>query len=79
MVCFGLSDLRKKKWDYVKIVKEEKKKAEFGASQCFREERKMEELRNLEGYGIGSTSNGFVTFVFQLELISFGAKGFYCG
>ena len=31
------------------------------------------------GYGIGSTSNGFVTFVFYLELISFGAKGFYCG
>ena len=40
MVCFGLSDLRKK-WDYVKIVKE-KKKAEFGASQCFREERNLE-------------------------------------
>ena len=39
---------KKKKWDYVKIVKE-KKRQEFGASQCFREERKMEELRGLDG------------------------------
>ena len=39
----------------------------------------MEELRNLEGMVFGGTSNGFVTSVFYLELISFGAKGFYCG
>ena len=39
--------LRSKR-DYVKIVKE-KKRQEFGASQCFREERKMEELRGLDG------------------------------
>ena len=48
MVCFGLSDLRKKKMGLCENSEREKK-AEFGASQCFREEWKMEELRSLEG------------------------------
>ena len=64
MVCFGLSDLRKKKMGLCENSEREKK-AEFGASQCFRgvENGGVEEFG---GYGIGGTSNGFVTFLFSI-------------
>ena len=65
MVCFGLSDLRKKKWDYVKIVKEKKKGRVWGFSVF---QRRVENggVEEFGGYGIGSTSNGFVTFLFSI-------------
>lgn len=65
MVCFGLSDLRKKKWDYVKIVKEKKKGRVWGFS-VFQRREENGGVEEFGGYGIGSTSNGFVTFLFSI-------------
>jgi len=56
----------------------EKKGRVWGFSVFLRRE-KNGGVEEFGGYGTGGTSNGFVTSVFYLELISFGAKGFYCG
>lgn len=65
MVCFGLLDLRKKKMGLCENSERENKARVWGFS-VFQRREENGGVEEFGGYGIGSTSNGFVTFLFSI-------------